>query len=157
MKKLILISIIALLTMASCVTEKRCSRKFPPNESSKTDSIYIYKELVKWKDTIIYKDLPPVIIERYVDVKDTLKLIGNYSKALSWVSGGKLQGRLNEGIRPVKIEYKIKEVEVIKEIVKTEYEVKIHNVKYIPNYIKILLTIGGFSALILLALIFIKR
>jgi hypothetical protein len=102
---------------------------------------------VQWKDTIIYKDLPPVIIERWVSVKDTLKLIGAYSEAFAWVNGTSLQGELKEGLKPIKIEYKIKEVEVEK--IKTEYKEKIVEVKYIPKFYKIMSIIGAASILIL--------
>jgi len=141
MKKLILLALIALI-FSSCVTQKRCSKKYPPQVSHRIDSIYIYKEIIKWKDTVIYKDLPPVTVQKFVDVKDTLKLIGNYSKALSWVSAGKILGSLKEGIRPVKIEYKIKEVEVIKEVVRTEYKVEVVTKRFVPLWVKILAGLG---------------
>jgi hypothetical protein len=129
MKYLLIITAVLLLT--SCATEKRCNTKYPPKSS--IEYIYIEKEVTRWKDTIIFKDLPPVIIERWVEVKDTLKLIGAYSKALSWVNGGILQGQLKEGLNPVKIEYKIKEVIVER----TEYKDKeiIKEVRYYPKYL----------------------
>ena len=145
-----------LLILSSCATQKRCSNKFPPAESSRIDSVYIYRDVVRWKDTIIYKELPPVVIERYASIKDTLKLTGSYSEALSWVSGGDILGVLNEGKNPVKIEYKIKEVEVEKEVFKTEYKEAIHEVRFVPKLVKILAHIGAASILSLFIYVLIR-
>jgi hypothetical protein len=146
------LTLLLVFFISSCVTEKRCQSKFPPQEN--TVIKYIDREVVKWKDTIIYKDLPPVIIERWVSVKDTLELIGAYSSALSWVSGNTLQGTLKEGLKPVKIEYKIKEVEVEK--IRTEYKEKIVQVKYVPKFYKILSIIGAASVIILAVWLYLK-
>ena len=151
MKKLYLILLLSLL-VSSCITEKKCQKKYPPQEN--TAIKYIDREVVQWKDTIIYKDLPPVIIERWVSVKDTLKLIGAYSSALSWVSGNTLQGTLKEGLKPVKIKYKIKKVEVEK--IRTEYQEKIVQVKYVPKIYKILSIIGAVSIIFIGVWLFIK-
>lgn len=148
--------IVAALLLTGCVTQKRCEKKFPPSEFSRVDSVYIYRDVVKWKDTVIYKDLPPVIIEKYVPIKDTLKLTGNYSEALSWVVGGNILGSLKEGKNPVKIEYKIKEVEVVKEVEKIEYKEKIVNVRYVPKWLKILAIVGSLSIIAWAIYIFIR-
>lgn len=138
----------ALLILSSCATQKRCSNKFPPAENSRIDSVYIYRDMVRWKDTIIYKELPPVVIERYASIKDTLKLTGSYSEAFAWVSDGNILGKLNEGIKPAKIEYKIKEVEVIKTKVVREVE----QVKFVPKFTQWFAWVG----IIALILIIIK-
>ena len=142
MKKLLIIAIA--ITLTGCVSEKKCQKKYPP----RVDSTVIYKDVIKWRDTVIYKELPPLVIERYINVKDTLRLAGNYSKAESWVVGNKLHGWLKEGEKPVKIEYKIKEVEVIKTKVVREVE----RVKFVPKLIQWLSWVG----IIALALIIIR-
>lgn len=131
-----------LMTLSGCVTQKKCNKKYPLTESSRIDAIYIEKEVVKWRDTIIYKQLPPIVVERYVSIKDTLKLTGGYSEAFAWVSNGNILGKLNEGINTAKIEYKIKEVEVEKEVIKTDYKKEIVNLPYIPLYAKIFMWVG---------------
>ena len=141
MSRLLIVATL-LLIVSGCVTRKNCNKKYPPTESTRIDSFYIEKEVVKWKDTIIYKQLPPIVVERYVSIKDTLKLTGSYSEAFAWISDGNILGRLNEGIKPAKIEYSIKEVEVEKEATKTEYKKEIVNVPYIPLFAKILMWVG---------------
>ena len=141
MKRTLLVAALLIL-LSGCVTQKNCNKKYPPTESTRTDSIYVEKEVVKWRDTIIYKQLPPIVVERYVSIKDTLKLTGNYSEAFAWISDGNILGRLNEGIKPAKIEYKIKGVEVEKEATKTEYKKEIVNVPYIPLFAKIFMWVG---------------
>jgi len=141
MSRLLIVATL-LLIVSGCVTRKNCNKKYPPTGSTRIDSFYIEKEVVKWKDTIIYKQLPPIVVERYVSIKDTLKLTGNYSEAFAWVSNGNILGKLNEGIKPAKIEYKIKEVEVEKEVIRTEYKKEIVNVPYIPLFAKILMWVG---------------
>lgn len=142
MKKLLIIALAISLT--SCITEKKCQKKYPP----RVDSTIIYKDVIKWRDTVIYKELPPLVIERYIDIKDTLSLEGEYSNATSWVVGDKLHGSLKEGEQPVKIEYKIKEVEVIKTKVVREIE----QVKFVPKFTQWFAWVG----IIALILIIIK-
>lgn len=149
MKNLIIIALA--ITLTGCVTEKKCQKKYPP----RVDSTVIYKDVIKWRDTVIYKELPPLVIERYIDVNDTLRLAGNYSKATSWVVGDKLHGWLKEGENPVKIEYKIKEVEVIKTKVVREVE----RVKFVPKFTQWLAWVGVIAfALIIIRIVlrFIK-
>lgn len=149
MKKLLVI--LFAISLTACVTEKKCQKKYPP----RVDSTIIYKDVIKWRDTVIYKELPPLVIERYIDVKDTLRLAGNYSKAESWVVGDKLHGLLKEGETPVKIEYKIKEVEVIKTKVVREVE----RVKFVPKLTRWLAWFGVIAfALIIIRIVlrFIK-
>lgn len=96
MSRLLIVATL-LLILSGCVTQKRCNKKYPPSESTRIDSIYIEREIVKWKDTIIYQQLPPIVVERYVSINDTLKLTGSYSEAFAWVSDGNILGKLNEG------------------------------------------------------------
>jgi hypothetical protein len=151
----ILLIILALL-LSSCVTQKRCNKKFPPKEFTRIDSIYIEREIVKYRDTTIYKDLPPVIIEKFTPVKDTLILTGGYSEALCWVFDGNILGTLKEGLKPVKIEYKIKEVEKIVEVERIEYKERVNEVKYTPRWVKVLAYIGSASLLALLIIVIIR-
>ena len=139
-----LLIILFAISLTGCVSEKKCQKRYPP----RGDSTVIYKDVKKWRDTVIYKELPPLIIERYIDVKDTLRLAGSHAKAESWVVGDKLHGLLKEGEKPVKIEYKVKEVEVIKTKVVREVE----RVKFVPKLTQWLAWFGVIS----LALIIIR-
>jgi hypothetical protein len=126
------------ILFSGCITEKRCSSKYPPQV--RVDSIYVYKVVEKWKDTVIYKELPPVYIEKFVPIRDTLVLIGKYSKATAWTSDNILTGWLKEGERPVRIEYKIKTVYVDKEKIVDKIITK--EVKFVPWIYKALSLIG---------------
>lgn len=152
MRRLLIVATL-LLILSGCVTQKRCNKKYPPNESTRIDSIYIEREIVKWKDTIIYQQLPPIVVERYVSIKDTLKLIGAYSKAFAWVNGTSLQGELKEGLKPIKIEYKIKEVEVEKKVFVDKE--KVVNVRYIPIWAKYFIIIGVIACIYVLIRIYL--
>ena len=155
MKYLLIASI--LLLFSGCATQKRCNKKYPPSESTRIDSVYIEKEVVKWRDTVIYKELPPIVVERYVSIKDTLRLKGGFSEAISWVNEGNILGRLEEGKNPVKIEYKIKEVEVEKEVVRVEYRKEVVTRLFIPLYAKIFMWIGIVFILFIVIWLLTKR
>ena len=145
--KLLLTALPLLLILSSCATQKRCERKFPPVE--RIDSIYIETIKEVYRDTTIYVDLPPVIIEKYVPITDTLTLPGSHSEARCWVIDDMITGRLEEGKKPVEIQYKIKEVEVVKEVL-VEKET-IRKEKYLPLWSKIL---SGLGAVLVFYLIF---
>jgi hypothetical protein len=146
---LFVIAIVLLFSTQSCATRKICNRKFPP----KTDSVYIEKEVIKevYRDTTIYVELPPLEIEKFVPIKDTLKLKGNFSEAKAWVVDSVLVGNLKEGTQPVKIEYKIKEVEKI--VTKETIVEKVVTEKYIPKIYQISLYFMIFIILIIIFLV----
>lgn len=57
-----------------------------------TDSLVIVKEYVR--DTIVQYKLEPEVVERQVEIADTIYLDNKYSQAKAWVVGDKLHGRL---------------------------------------------------------------
>lgn len=130
--------LIPLIILSGCITEKRCTAKYPPSE--RVDSIFVYKVVEKWKDTIIYKELPPVYIEKFVPIRDTLILLGKFASAKVWATKDILTGWLKEGERPVRIEYKIKTVDVVQEKIVEKEIVK--QVKFVPWYYKALAVMG---------------
>ena len=146
MKNLLIIALA--ITLTCCITEKKCQKKYPP----RVDSTVIYKSVTKWRDTVIYKELPPLVIERYIDVKDTLRLAGNHSKATSWVVGNKLHGLLKEGENPVKIEYKIKEVEDKK--IKAVREIE--RVKFVPKFTQWLAWVGVIALILIVIKVLLR-
>lgn len=129
---------VAFITLSGCITERKCSLKYPPR--TYIDSVYTEREVISYVVDTVFIELPPICIERYVDIKDTLRLKGAYSSAQSWASGGKLFGLLKEGEMPVKIEYKKEYVDRVKEVVKSEE--KIVEVKYTPKIYKVLSLLG---------------
>jgi hypothetical protein len=134
----ILLIILSVVILSSCVTEKKCNKKFPPQVIHTVQ--IVEKEVTVYKDTIIYVELPPVVIEKFVGIKDTLILRGNFASAMAWVKGANIFGRLKEGEVPVKIKYEIKEV--IKDRVVIDKQVEIKIVKHVPLIYKIFSVIG---------------
>lgn len=127
-----------LMTLSGCVTQKKCNKKYPPRQS--IDSIYIEREVVSYIIDTVYIELPPLYIERFVNIKDTLRLKGAYSSAQSWVNGGKLFGWIKEGTQPVKIEYKKEYVDRVQYRDVVKHSIK--EIKVIPNWAKIFIGIG---------------
>ena len=115
-----------------------------------TDSIFVEK--ITYRDTTIFVELPPKVIEKEVFITDTLYLAGEYSRAQAWVFENKLFGFLHEGTAPVEIEYKYKDKEVIKRV--TELIKETIAVPYVPKWITIL--IFALSTFIVLLLVVIR-
>lgn len=69
MKKLIIL-LSALLILTSCVTEKKCNRKYPPQFVVIEKDTVIYKEKIVIKDSIINVILPndTVILTKYLTI-----------------------------------------------------------------------------------------
>lgn len=159
MKKLLIISMAILLS--SCVTQHRCSDKFPPAESINVKDSTIITHEIRYYDSIIYQvvKIPEYIkkdsvVIRYTDgvaSTDKLYLIGHYSQATAWLNGKTLQGELKEG-GWIEVETKLRlKDQIIKELrSKTSDTVKIVKEKYIPKFIKILAWIGGVCLSLLL-------
>lgn len=71
MKKLFLPFLI-ISALTSCVTRQKCEMKFPPEEKVVTKDTFIYKEVVKYRDTTIIIPGKTVTIEKEVNC-DSLK------------------------------------------------------------------------------------
>lgn len=130
MKKLLLI--IPIIFFASCVTQKACDKKFPPQVNT-IDSV-VYREVLVPHDTLIqtfyeitdtivydstvftYENIPYIFTER-------IHMKGRFSEASAWFSGHKLKGELKEGgfIKlAFWLKYYEKRVETLKQSQKTE-------------------------------------
>jgi len=162
MRILILIALAALLT--GCVTKKRCADKFPPQSTVEYREVVVEKEVIKYRDTIIYVELDPIEVEKSVIIEVPVNLyvppvevFGNYSTARAWIAKQKLHIDLKEG-GTLEIELKdaIKEVERLKELIKEEKKTEVIQVPYTP---KVWLFLGwiGILALILLGLFIYRK
>jgi len=150
------------LTISSCVTEKKCTRKFPPQiEVIIKDSI---REVTIYRDTIIYLHLPAdtilktdtiIVKEGYLYI-EPMYAETKLATASAWISYNKLNLLLTDKDTTIEVrllnalktsqfwEYKYKhEKEVVKE-------------KYIPKFTKIMSKIGIALTLLIVAYIGFK-
>lgn len=143
MKKLLII--LTSLLSVSCVTQKRCSEKFPITSSK--DSIYI--ETIK--EVPYYIEGDSILIEVPSDCDDIDPIIVENSRLRQVISilNGKLTSKTD--IKPDTVIIPVKE---IKEVIK---EVKVSDpVKFVPKIYKIFTWIGVSSIISLLLFLFIK-
>ena len=105
------------------------------NTTTTSDTVYIETIVEVLRDTTIFVELPPVTIEKYVYITDTLTLTGKYSYSKAWVNGNMIHGKLQEGTAPVKIKYQYKDIieRVYIEVDNSEKKEIVRN--RIPNYI----------------------
>jgi len=101
MKKIIFIIFIISFGFTSCITQKKCNKRFPPQIITK-DSI-VYKTNTVYRDTILYVYLPadtvydttnvPVYIDTETGLinSDTNEIGNRYATALAWVNNSTLK------------------------------------------------------------------
>jgi len=166
MYKILFYLIIAVLLTTSCVTQKACDRKFPPQEYvNQKDSIYV-------KDSIIYKpiDVPVYIKGDTVIQSDTVivepktKLPKSkpvyaeteFAKATAQVKNGKLYLTLIQKDSMFKVQAMAKEAYYWKEKYNSKESVVIKEVKFIPAYHKVMSIVGLILSVGFLAYIVFK-
>lgn len=153
--RFILLLLIALLSV-SCVTQKACDRKFPPQ------NIVITKDSIVTRDSIVLKNIEvPVYIKGdtvsksdtvFITTKPNSKPVfveTSFAKATAQVINGKLTLELTQKDTLFKVEALAKESYYWKEKYKEASSQKVVREKYVPLLYKILSFIG------LIALIFI--
>ena len=145
---------------SSCVTERKCMRKFPiVPEIVKKDSVII-------KDTIIYKDRivnyyikgdtqfvdKPVPVEKNI-TPIRLELENDYAKAKAWVENSRLKLQLEQKdqVIELRLDSAYKEVRHWKEKWTNEKQTIVVKEKYTPKWVRTLAIVGGILTLIFLA------
>jgi len=110
--------------LSSCITQKRCNKKFPPREFSSTEIKTTYRPI-----TLTLR-VPPVMIagegNQIVIVNDTVievdpsYLETDYAFSRAWITNNKLMHTLNQKTIERDTVIQVKEVEVLteKEVVK---------------------------------------
>ena len=99
MKKILIL----LLLLSSCVTQRRCYEKFPPQDT-----------LVTWHDTVFYVSLKTDTVYKYGTITDTVYANTGTAGGSAWVLNDTIY--LNVWQKDTIIEYRdsIKTVEVTK-------------------------------------------
>lgn len=113
-----------------------------------TDSSVIVKEYVR--DTVVQYKLEHEVVEREVEISDTIYLDNKYSQAKAWVVGDKLHGRLQtrDTIVDVALKYPVKRVETM--------QTKIVEVNRLQWWQEGLIWLSGLCAVSLIIWIIIK-
>ena len=153
---------------ASCVTLKRCNKKFPPEVIVK-DSI-VYKTNTVYKDTTIFIQLPPdtvfsvkdSLVEVYIDKEtglinsDTSVLANDFATAYAWVIDSKLKQMLvqNDSLMEFKLDSAVRVTNDYWE--KYHSEVILKPVYAVHWYDRVARVIASIFILALLVLIAIK-
>lgn len=167
MKKYHLILLLGIILLSSCVTQRRCSDKFPQVSTTNIKDSTVITHETRYYDSIIYKvvEIPKLVkrdsvVIRYENgqaVTDRLYLKGRYSEAIAYLDGSRLKGQLTEsGWLTVEMKLKLQE-KTIKELQsKTTETVKIVPQKYVPGFVKLLAWVGGLFLLLILLFIAYK-
>lgn len=153
MKKInIIIAVVLLSIFSSCVTQKACDRKFPPQES------VIVKDSIATRDSIIYKPVDvPVYIKPDTVVKSDTVIIESdtklpnskpvyaeteFSKATAQVKSGKLTLTLIQKDTMFKVQAMAKEAYYWKEKYYSEASKEVVEKKVIPKFYNIMTWVG---------------
>jgi len=167
MKNILILMVLAIMA-ASCVTQSRCERKFPPEQSTIINDSIVITEQTRYYDSIIYTyvQIPKYTVRDSVvivykngeaSVVKPLKLQGKYSVAMVWIQNNILRGELTEsGWIPIEAKLRLQEKTINelrnKETIKTIVEKE----KYVPFFIKVLAWIGGICILVSVLILVIK-
>jgi hypothetical protein len=152
-----LLSIIILILFSSCVTQKKCAKRFPP------EAVLVRYDSIVIKDTIIYKDriithvikadtvYRDVIIESSLDVP-VMMLENDYAKAKAWINNSKLKLQLEQKNKVIqfKLDSADKEVRHWEYKYRNEKQTVIVEKKYVPKFVKTLAIVGGLFSLLFL-------
>lgn len=147
MRKLILLALVVVAT--SCVTERRCNRRYPPQV---TDSIYINSVSVIRDTTILFQIHSDTI--RAVTPSKFSYLSNKYSYTTARIDSGLLYHELftiKQSI-PIRID------SVIRYVKKTEYKdrERVVTERYTPKWVKLFAGLGIGSLALFLLYIVIK-
>ena len=118
MKNLVLL-LMLLVSFTSCITQKKCQRRYPPEVITETK--VVEKEKIVYRDTVIYREIPgkEVRVEIPVEVKtpygvpiktpvfiDTMMIQNDYAMAFAWVNNSVMGMQLNT--KPQKFQFDLK-------------------------------------------------
>ena len=105
----ILVFLVVLVSFASCVTQKRCLSKFPPQVVTVRHDSIIIKDSIVYKDRLVPYKIPgdTVWAEKPIPVPVTLnvppiKLENTYARAEAWIENSKLKMKLEQKDQVIK-------------------------------------------------------
>jgi len=154
--------LIVLILFSSCVTQKKCVKRFPP------ETIKVRYDSIVIKDTVIYKDkLVPYYIKGDTVTKDSLISVpvtlntvpliveNDYAKAKAWIQNSKLKLQLEQKDQVIQLKLDSADKEVrhwkYQYTLESEKQTTVIREKFIPRIYKtaLFVVIGEVIALII--------
>lgn len=159
-------TIIVLTLTTSCVTQKRCARRFPASPETIIKDSIVYKERITYRDTTIFVKLPADTIFK----KDTITIVNGYvhvlpvyaeskmASAKAWIRLNKLNLMLadKDTTLEIKLTDALKTAQFWEMRFKTEKQKEIVRVKYVPVFWKFTGWIGIITFLGIILFLIIK-
>lgn len=162
--KYIILSVIVLIMLSGCVTQRNCNRKFPPQEKIEriTETVTIYRDTTVYvylkPDTIRQTDTVMVTVDRETGLTNSRRSLLETDLAWTWaqVVGGQLRHELY--MNETEIQQTIANAVKEQSTTETITEVKIHEVNVLKWWQKFLMWAGVVSIFfVTLHLILSKR
>lgn len=134
MKKLLFCAAVLLL-LSSCITQRRCSKRFPCPQA---DSVSLnVREVIRYRDTLVYIEIPgkvqiqnvPVLVERGIVNSEASVLENDFAISKAAVKDGQLVHELT--LKQQRLEKTIPDA--IKETIRTEVKTSVKMVA--KNYV----------------------
>ena len=160
-----LIFLVVLLSGTSCVTQRKCLKRFPPSvEVIKKDSI-VYKEKVVIRDTTIFIKLPADTIKAEIEIPVTkilppVTLETKYAKATASIDFLKGKIRLILVQKDAEIQLHIDSAKIETTYWKEKYQndriKEVVNVPFVPKYVKVFAYFGLVCLIFIIAYIVLK-
>lgn len=131
---------------SGCVTQKRCSDKFPPQETIIVRDSVVYKDTTIYIPEIQYVVVPKIVrdsifIEPIYETggvtSDTMYMESNFAWAKAWVMEYELYGTISDKDTTFTVKPQ-EDIKVInqKESYHTEKKTEVVEVRYIPKFYK---------------------
>ena len=137
--------ILAIILMSSCVTQKKCNQKYPPQVITEIVEKETIRDSIVYRDRIVEIKIPAdtVVVERVVEVPINLYIApitaeNDYARASAWVKDAKISLMLFQKEHTIReiIEAAEKETWYWKEKYEKEKIIEVHEVKFVPKFYK---------------------
>lgn len=134
-----------LVILSSCMTQKRCARRFPPKESIRVETII--RDSVVYRDTTLYVQVPgnPVKEEKPVTIRspagnipvtiDTMSIENDYYIAYAWVNNSIMGMAMYPKPSTFELNFKFKENFRLQHTTRDKTET--HEIKVVPLFYKV--------------------
>ena len=146
----ILIIILSILLLSSCVTKRKCDRRFPPQVITEYKDSIIYENIVFYHDSIIEVVLPndTVVITKYIYLEsgeliniDTIIVEEGIIGAMAWITNSNLKviAYVSDSTIFYKLDSIRKESLILEKQISSTHKQTIRDVEFIPFWVWLLL------------------
>jgi len=138
----LLVSILLILTLASCTTERKCNRKFPPQTMVITKDSIIRTTNTVYSDTTIYVYIKgdtitdSVLIIKGTSIRPSI-LTTDFAYSKAWVQMGLLRHELrqNDTTYQLRLDNAIRATWISAERFYSKSEVQVKENRFIPKWV----------------------